>query len=137
MNAVYGMYSKQFSNKLGFQAGMRFEQSSLHGESRFDGRTFGYNYPSKTGQNIFQSLFPSLGISKVINESSEWNFSLSRKVGRPNFRHMFVGIQANDRQNITIGNPAVRPEFVNTAELNYSKTWNLPIGTPNCWRVFR
>ncbi|MEP6737568.1 MAG: outer membrane beta-barrel protein, partial [Chryseolinea sp.] len=123
VNAAYAMYSKQFTNKLGMQAGMRFEQSSLHGASRFDGATFGYNYPSRSGQNIFQSLFPSLAFNKVVNESSEWNFSLSRKVGRPNFRHMFVGIQANDRQNITIGNPAVRPEFVNTAEFNYSKTW--------------
>ncbi len=124
VNAVYGMFNKQFSKTLGMQAGLRMEQSSLHGRSRFDESTFGYNYPSKTGQNLFQSFFPSLAFNKVLNETSEWNFSLSRKVGRPNFRHMFVGIQANDRQNITIGNPSVRPEFVNTAEFSYNKTWS-------------
>ncbi|HEY9046100.1 MAG TPA: outer membrane beta-barrel protein [Ohtaekwangia sp.] len=124
VNAAYALYNKQLSPKVNMQAGLRMEQSSLHGVSRFDGSTFGYNYPSRTGQNLFQSFFPSLAFNKVVNENSEWNFSLSRKVGRPNFRHVFVGIQANDRQNITIGNPAVRPEFVNTAELSYNKTWS-------------
>jgi len=96
----------------------------LYGLSRFDGSTFGYNYPSKAGQNWFQSFFPSFSATKQLSKTEELGLSLSRKVGRPNFRHVFVGIQANDRQNITIGNPAVRPEFINTAELTYTRTNN-------------
>jgi len=133
VNGAYALYTKQLSQKLGMQSGIRMEQSSLRGFSNFDGTTFGYNYPSKTGQNIFQSFFPSFSLDKKINETSEWNLSLSRKVGRPNFRHVFVGIQANDRQNITIGNPKVRPEFVNTAELNYNKSWDLAGGASAQW----
>lgn len=123
VNAVYLLYTRQFRRNINMQAGLRLEQSSLHGLSRFDGSTFGYDYPSSSGQNLFQSFFPSLAFSKKLSETADLNVSLSRKVGRPNFRHLFVGIQANDRQNITIGNPAVRPEFVNTAEVNYNKTW--------------
>ncbi|CCH03508.1 TonB-dependent receptor plug (plasmid) [Fibrella aestuarina BUZ 2] len=122
VNAVYALYSKKLRSGIDIQAGLRLEQSSLHGLSRFDGSTFGYNYPSNTGQNWFKSFFPSFSATKKLSEASELNFSLSRKVGRPNFRHLFVGIQANDRQNITIGNPAVRPEFINTAELTYTCT---------------
>ena len=122
VNAAYALYTSQWRNGINIQAGLRLEQSSLHGLSRFDGSTFGYNYPSKTGQNIFQSFFPSFSATKELSKTSELALSLSRKVGRPNFRHVFVGIQANDRQNITIGNPAVRPEFVNTAELTYTLT---------------
>ncbi len=123
VNAVYALYDKKLNDRVNIQAGLRLEQSFLHGLSRFDGSKFGYNYPSKTGQNLFQSFFPSFAINKKLDETSEWNISLSRKVGRPNFRHMFVGIQANDKQNITIGNPAVRPEFINTAEASYNKVW--------------
>lgn len=123
VNAVYALYDKQLNDKLSFQGGLRLEQSFLHGTSHFDESKFGYNYPSKTGQNIFQSFFPSLALTRKVDDNSEWNFSLSRKVARPNFRHMFVGIQANDKQNITIGNPAIRPEFVNTAEASYNKLW--------------
>jgi hypothetical protein len=112
VNAVYALYTKQLRNGVSIQGGLRLEQSSLQGLSRFDNSTFGYFYPSRTGKNWFQSFFPSFSATK----------KLSRKIGRPNFRHVFVGIQANDRQNITIGNPAIRPEFVNTAELIYNHT---------------
>jgi outer membrane receptor protein involved in Fe transport len=122
VNAAYALYTRKMARQVSIQGGIRIEQSSLHGLSRFDNSTFGYDYPSKTGQNFFQSFFPSFSATKQVSESTEVSVSLSRKVGRPNFRHVFVGIQANDRQNITIGNPAVRPEFVNTAELNYSYT---------------
>jgi outer membrane receptor protein involved in Fe transport len=135
VNALYALYSRKVNDKLNWQGGLRVEQSFLHGKSRFDGRTFGYDYPSAKGQNIFQSIFPSFSVNNKINESSEWNISLSRKVGRPNFRHMFVGIQANDKQNITIGNPAVRPEFVNTAEASYNKTWDKASGSSLQWLV--
>jgi outer membrane receptor protein involved in Fe transport len=124
VNAIYGLYSQNLRNQYSFQAGLRLEQSFLHGLSHFDESKFGYNYPSKMGQNLFQSFFPSLSLDKKVDENSEWNVSLSRKVGRPNFRHMFVGIQANDKQNIMIGNPAIRPEFINTAEVNYNKSWS-------------
>ncbi|MFD2934949.1 outer membrane beta-barrel family protein [Spirosoma flavum] len=123
VNAVYLLYSRQFRRNISIQAGLRLEQSSMHGVSRLDTTTFGYNYPSANGQNLFQSFFPSLSIAKKLNETDEIGVSLSRKVGRPSFRHLFVGIQANDRQNITIGNPQVRPEFINTAEVNYNKSW--------------
>ncbi len=122
VNAIYALYTRQLRSGVSIQAGLRLEQSSLKGLSRFDNSTFGYNYPSRNGQNWFQSFFPSFSATKKLSEASELGLSLSRKVGRPNFRHVFVGIQANDRQNITIGNPAVRPEFVNTAELTYSRT---------------
>jgi len=123
VNAVYALYDRKLNDRVNVQAGLRLEQSFLHGLSHFDNSKFGYNYPSRTGQNIFQSFFPSFAVNKKLDETSEWSISLSRKVGRPNFRHMFVGIQANDKQNITIGNPAVRPEFINTAEASYNKVW--------------
>lgn len=123
VNAIYVLYTRQFRRNISLQAGLRLEQSSLHGTSRLDTTTFGYNYPSASGQNLFQSFFPSFALSKKLSETEEIGLSLSRKVGRPNFRHLFIGIQANDRQNITIGNPSVRPEFVNTAEVNYNKSF--------------
>jgi len=133
VNAVYALYDKKYASGFNIQGGLRLEQSFLHGLSRFDESKFGYNYPSKTGQNFFQSFFPSFSINKEIDKTSEWSISLSRKVARPNFRHMFVGIQANDKQNITIGNPAVRPEFVNTAEASYNKVWERKTGSSLQW----
>lgn len=121
VNAAYFLYNHRLKRKVTMEVGLRVEQSFLHGLSRFDNSTFGYDYPSANGRNWFQAFFPTFALSKKFSEDSEIGFSLSRKVGRPNFRHVFVGIQSSDRQNITIGNPKIQPEFVNTAELNYSQ----------------
>ena len=49
--------------------------------------------------------------------------NFSRKIQRPNFRQLMPGIQANDKQNIQYGNPALEPEFIDLAELNYNKVF--------------
>lgn len=133
VNAAYVLYSRRLARQVSIQAGLRLEQSSLVGHSRLDSTSFGYHYPSGSGQNWFQAFFPSFLISKKLPGDAEISFSLSRKVGRPNFRHVFVGIQANDRQNLTIGNPSVRPEFVNTAELAYNRSWDGPSHGSTTW----
>jgi ferric enterobactin receptor len=121
INALYFLYNHRLKHGITMEAGLRIEQSFLHGTSRFDNSTFGYDYPKSDGDGWFQAFFPSFSLNKKFSEDAEIGFSLSRKVGRPNFRHLFVGVQANDRQNVTVGNPKIQPEFVNTAELNYSQ----------------
>lgn len=124
VNAIYALYSRKLKNNISIQAGLRLEQSSLKGLTRFEpSSSFGYDYPSSDGKNLIKAFFPSFAITKKLSEESEIGINLSRKIGRPGWRQIFVGIQSNDRQNVTIGNPALQPEFVNTAELNYDKSW--------------
>jgi outer membrane receptor protein involved in Fe transport len=124
INAAYVLYTRKLRHRYQIQAGLRLEQSSLHGVSKLDdGATFGYNYPTVAGKNALEAFFPSFSLSHVFSETAEGSFGLSRKVGRPNFRQLFVGIKANDPNNLTIGNPQLQPEFVNTAELNFDKKW--------------
>jgi outer membrane receptor protein involved in Fe transport len=124
INAAYGQYTLKMKHRYTLEAGLRLEQSSLNGVSHLDGSgSFGYNYPAASGQHWLQAFFPSARLARDINETTNWSFGISRKVGRPGFRQLFVGIQANDRNNVTIGNPKIQPEFVNTAELNFDKKW--------------
>ena len=124
VNAFYALYTTRLKHNFSLQAGLRIEQSSLKGVSRFEpASTFGYFYPSSNGKNFIKSLFPSFALSKKLSEESEIGINLSRKIGRPGWRQIFIGIQSSDKQNITIGNPALQPEFVNTAELNYNKSF--------------
>jgi hypothetical protein len=115
VNAAYALYSTKLPRNYRLEVGLRVELSSFRGVSRLDGGSdFGYDYPSGSGANLIKSLFPSLAITKKLSETSEIGLAMNRKIGRPNFRQLFVGIQSNDRQNVTIGNPAIQPEFVNT-----------------------
>jgi outer membrane receptor protein involved in Fe transport len=124
VNAAYILYTTKLQHDISIQAGLRLEQSSLKGVSRFEPvTTFGYHFPSSDGKKWIKMFFPSFAISKKLSEESSIGINLSRKIGRPRWQQIFIGIQSNDRQNITIGNPALQPEFVNTAELNYDKSW--------------
>ncbi len=122
INAAYITYSGRLKYKINYQAGLRFEQSAMNGTTRLEGTTdFGYSYPKGNTTDLLRSLFPALYISKKINPETEIGLNFSRKIQRPNFRQLMPGIQSADKQNITIGNPNLQPEFINLAELNFNK----------------
>ena len=124
INAAYVTYSGRLKYQIEYQAGFRFEQSNLTGISHLGAApNFGYDYPKGFGKDFLRAFFPSLYLAKKIDETTEIGLNFSRKIGRPGFRQLMPGIQANDKQNIQIGNPNLQPEFVNTAELNYNKTF--------------
>jgi outer membrane receptor protein involved in Fe transport len=70
---------------------------------------------------LLRSFFPALYLSKKLDGLTEIGVNFSRKIQRPNPRQLTPGIQANDKQNIQIGNPNLQPEFINLAELNFNK----------------
>jgi iron complex outermembrane receptor protein len=120
VNAAYITYSARFKG-LSYSAGLRFEDSYYKGilTDRHDS-SFLYHYPSGLN-NLMNALFPSLYISKKINDKQEWQLNVSRKINRPNFRQIMPFIMAIDPKNYMIGNPQLTPEFITMAELNFNQ----------------
>jgi outer membrane receptor protein involved in Fe transport len=117
INAIYVNYSSRIRSGISYQVGVRYEQSQLDGASNIINKaSFGYNY-----YNLDKSLFPSVYLSKKLDKTSEIQLNYSRKIGRPDFMQLMPVVQNNDPKNIRRGNPALQPEFVNLAELNYNK----------------
>jgi outer membrane receptor protein involved in Fe transport len=122
VNAAYFNYQRKLK-KIGFQGGLRFEQSHFKGDPRNDSLTvFSYSYPG-TGKNILKSLFPSVYFSKKLKHEQEWQVNYSRKINRPNYMQMTPFIMMADKVSYRIGNPRLAPEFINLAEVNYQKNW--------------
>ena len=122
INAAYLTYTgKSFG--IGYQAGIRYEQSNFEGNSRLvgDGK-FGYNYPS-VKDGIWKAFFPSLYLSKKLSSKSEVQINLSRKINRPGFREIMPFIRQADNQSYSVGNPALKPEFIMLSEANYNHVW--------------
>jgi outer membrane cobalamin receptor len=116
VNGIYFNYASRIKG-IGYQVGLRYEQSKLEGKSKIkDVPSFGYDYYA-----LDKALFPSIYLSKKLNKTSEVQVNFSRKIQRPNFMQLMPVIQNNDRQNIRIGNPKLQPEIVNLSELNYNK----------------
>ncbi|PZR26168.1 MAG: hypothetical protein DI535_15100 [Citrobacter freundii] len=121
VNALYGTYSNKIG-KFSYQAGLRAEYSRFKGLLVDSAFKFGYEYP-KAIKNIWDALFPSLFITRQLGEDDQLQFNYSRRIRRPNFWQLNPFIDINDPANLRQGNPALRPEFVNSFELNYSHNY--------------
>lgn len=122
VNAAYINYNDKTLWDISYQAGLRFEQSYYSGKITDKDQSFSYNYPS-TGDDILKSLFPGIYLSKKFKKNQEWQVNFSRKIQRPNFFQLMPFVMFADRQNYRIGNPELKPEFRNIAEVNYNKTF--------------
>jgi outer membrane receptor protein involved in Fe transport len=114
---VYAAYAtvsssiKDFSYKLGLRA----ESSSYTGTLTNTGEKFKSSYPI--------SLFPSAFFSQKLNNKQELQLSYSRRINRPNFFQLIPFTDYTDKLNITKGNPNLVPEFTQSLELSYLKTF--------------
>lgn len=123
INAAYITYTGKGVWDIGYQAGLRFEQTLYEGKLLDKNQSFKYNYPSNK-DNLLYALFPSLYLTKRIGSKHEIQFNLSRKIERPNFFQSMPFIMFRDVYNYRIGNPALKPEMINISELNYNNVFD-------------
>jgi len=100
---------------FGYKVGLRAESSNYSGELTDLKQKYSNSYPI--------SLFPSVFLSQKFNGSSEVQFSVTRRINRPNFFQLIPYTDYSDSLNITRGNPALVPEFTTSYEVSYLKTF--------------
>ncbi|MES2287739.1 MAG: outer membrane beta-barrel family protein [Bacteroidota bacterium] len=123
VNAAYINYSHRFK-KVSYMMGLRFEQSYYKGTFLDNSNSsFQYSYPDNLN-NLIKALFPSVFISKKLNQKQTLQFNISRKIGRPDMRQLSPNISSSDRKNYSIGNPQLTPEFLTLAEVNFNQYFN-------------
>lgn len=121
INAVYGTYSQKMGN-FSYQLGLRAEYSQFDGLLIDSAYKFGYKFP--TGfKNLMNSFFPSLFLTQQLNETDQVQVNFSRRIRRPDFWQMNPYVEISDPFNIRQGNPEIQPEFINSFEVNYGKTY--------------
>ena len=113
--AAYANYSNTIKN-FGYQVGLRAEQYIYSGEIPSEGKTF---KPTKA----VPGLFPSVYLSYKLQKEQELQLNYSRRVNRPNFFQLVPYRDFSDPLNHREGNPNLRPEFTNSLEFSYMKTW--------------
>ena len=115
-NNVYAAYATITSSikNFGYEVGLRAESSNYTGVLN-DTETFTHNYPI--------SLFPSVFLSYKLKNRQELQANFSRRINRPNFFQLIPYTDRSDSLHITRGNPDLVPEFTNSFEVSYSKTY--------------
>ena len=66
-------------------------------------------------------LYPSLHLNYKLDETASLQASYSRRVNRPRFNTLNPFPEYSDPFNLRMGNPFLRPEFVNSVEMGYQK----------------
>jgi outer membrane receptor protein involved in Fe transport len=112
--AGYATFSNSIKN-FSYKLGLRAESSNYTGTLTNTDETFKNNYPV--------SLFPSVFLSQKFANRQELQLSYSRRINRPNFFQLIPFTDYTDKLNITRGNPNLVPEFTQSTELSYLKTF--------------
>lgn len=113
--AAYASFSNSIKN-FGYKLGLRAESSNYEGIMTDTKQSFTNDYPI--------SLFPSLFLSQKLNNKQEVQLSYTRRVNRPFFMQLIPFIDSTNNLNWTRGNASLKPEFTNSVEASYSKTFN-------------
>ncbi|HEY0612757.1 MAG TPA: outer membrane beta-barrel family protein [Chitinophaga sp.] len=114
VNAAYLNYSGTIKN-FGYQTGLRAEQSFYSGDMQSAKESsYKINYPV--------SFFPSIFLSQKLKGDHELQLNYSRRIRRPWFRDLLPNLDYN-AQSASRGNPGLRPEFTNSFEMSYLKTF--------------
>ena len=112
--AAYATFSNKIKN-FGYQLGLRAESSNYKGDLTLTNEKFNIDYAI--------SLFPSVFLSQKLKKDQELQLNYSRRINRPNFFQLAPFIDSTDILNPSVGNPGLRPEFTNSLEMSYQKTF--------------
>jgi outer membrane receptor protein involved in Fe transport len=109
VNAAYTTLSFNL-DKTNIQAGLRAEQTHSTGTSITTG---------EETERKYTDLFPSLMISRTVDEHNTLSLTYSRKINRPNYQNLNPFIFYLDQYTYNQGNPKLNPEYSNSVEFSY------------------
>ncbi|MDR2026450.1 MAG: TonB-dependent receptor [Prevotellaceae bacterium] len=119
IHALYSTYTGHL-NSFGYQLGLRGEYAGINT------RSLGYG-DSETDipfhSNSYLDLFPSVFLSYSLPAGNEIQVNYTRRITRPRGPQINSFKNITDSSNISFGNPGLLPEYSNSFELNYIKSW--------------
>lgn len=108
--AGYFSYTYTTQNKITFKVGTRYEHTSIDANDQQSIITI----PS------YGNFVPSVNISKSIGNNSTLKLAYNKRIQRPGLQQLNPNYNASNPQNISIGNPNLKPEITDNVELSWS-----------------
>ncbi|NIJ55243.1 TonB-dependent receptor domain-containing protein [Dyadobacter arcticus] len=112
-NVAAGYFSYTYTSKSRFtvKAGSRYEYTSIDATQGEQGKL---NIPA------YSNLVPSLNLSQTFGKGQTVKLGYNRRLQRPGIQFLNPNINQANPQNITVGNPELRPELTDQVELGTS-----------------
>ena len=108
------------------QVGVRVEMTNIYTNLRdyvFDSISGTYR-DSINGGKPYIDFFPSAHLNYSVNENNQFQVSYTRRIRRPGFWQMSPFRSYNDNRNIRMGNPSLKPSYMDSYELGYIHFWD-------------
>jgi outer membrane receptor protein involved in Fe transport len=112
IGAAYTSYTYTTKKRYTFKGGLRYEHTFIDASTAEKGNL---------GVGDYGVLVPSVNASKTFSGYT-LKLGFNRRIQRPGLQQLNPNFNAANPQNITIGNPSLRPELTNNVELGVSKT---------------
>jgi len=114
--ALYANYSFQ-NKKIDAEIGLRFEYVRVN-------YLVNPNHPtySSSGYDYVQP-FPNVRFGYRINDQNKMTIAYNRRVNRPSEVDIRIFPKYDDAEIVKVGNPSLRPQFTDKAELGYKLTF--------------
>ncbi|MBK8724178.1 MAG: TonB-dependent receptor [Saprospiraceae bacterium] len=111
--AGYGLVSFQLPFQINAKTGLRLEHTEIEGK---------FNKPDlePINPNKYNTLIPTINLSKSFNAIHNFKLSYSKRLQRPSLFYLNPFVNSSDPKNISKGNPALLPEIAHLTELSYS-----------------
>jgi hypothetical protein len=119
VNAAYINFRKEF-NSTSLLLGLRTELTHTEGKS--------VTLKDQVVRNYID-FFPSLSINQTLSKENTLSFTYSRRIDRPDYQSLNPFIYYSDLFTRSQGNPALRPQYANSFDLNYGyKNLHISLG---------
>ncbi|MFL9838530.1 outer membrane beta-barrel family protein [Flavobacterium sp. ST-75] len=108
LTSIYAQASAEFGS-WNLQAGLRAEYYRFTAVSPLN---------AQVNKGEYTNLFPSFSFG-YRNENHQYQFSYSRRIGRPDYLSLNPYYQYIDAYTLQTGNPALSPQYYNSFQVNY------------------
>jgi hypothetical protein len=108
--AAYINWNGTLSKKLSVQSGLRMEHTASVGNSLTINRVT---------QRTYTNLFPTLFLQQKVSDNYGINYSISRRINRPNYGFLNPFRAYRDPYTWYEGNPFLRPQYSNIASVSH------------------
>lgn len=109
--SVYATYGQKFE-KFSYQLGARLESYKVAAN---------FNEGQQSFKDDYITVYPSVFLGYNLNQNNMFQLSYSRRVDRPSIEQTKLVREFSTPLLTSYGNPALRPQFTNSVELNYTK----------------
>ncbi|SCY42096.1 outer membrane beta-barrel family protein [Flavobacterium caeni] len=111
--SAYATFGQKFT-KFSYQVGARFESYKVL--AKLDGAT--------AYKDDYLTVYPSAYMTYTPSEKNSFQISYSRRVDRPSLEQTKPSPEFATLKLTSIGNPQLDPQFTNSIELNYTRTFS-------------